>query len=454
MICVTGAERDVASLCARIASTDDLLCEVRADQLERIDDALFDLVAREGPRILFCCRPPAQGGAFAGSEAERVGLLERAERAGARWIDVEHDVPLERFDRSRVVLSWHDFDGADELLRMARELAPRRAGVLKLAVRVDDAAQIERLREARAIIDGPAVLIAMGAAGLLSRVRYGSLGSEWTYVAADHANATAPGQLDLDEARAMGLPGTRDAPFCALVGGPQVFSSPGPRVYNACYRRRGLALSYLPIITTSLRATLPLFEKLGARGLSVTMPLKGEALALSTPDSLAAAVQSVNSLRPIPGGWEGTNTDIEGVRAPLAQVSPTGTALILGAGGAARAAAHACRGLGLGVVVSARTARGPEEVIPWEDRAHVVHDVLINATPIAGDTSPWPDDAPLAKCVFDLAIAERSLLLERASREGGAAIDARRMWIHQGARQMSWMLDTAFTAQELEAELS
>lgn len=454
MICVTGAERDLASLSARITSAGDSLCEVRADHLDTIDDDLFSLVEREGPRILFCCRAPSEGGAFTGSEADRVALLERAAHAGARFVDIEHHVPFERFDPSRVVLSWHDFAGAGALVEMARALAPRRPGVLKLAVQIEDAAELERLREARALIDGPAVLIGMGRAGLLSRVRYASLGSEWTYVAADRAGATAPGQLDLAEARAMGLPDTRDAPFCALVGGPQVFSSPGPRVYNACYRRRALPMSYLPIITTSLSQTLPLLAKLGLRGASVTMPLKSEALALSTPDPLAAAVGSVNSLRPSAGGWEGTNTDVEGVRAPLAGLSPRGTALILGAGGAARAAAHACRGLGLRVIVSARSPRGPDEVVPWEDRTRVSHDILINATPIAGDVSPWPDDAPLAPCVFDLAIAEDSRLLARARRLGRTAIDARRMWIHQGARQMSWMLDTPFTAEELEAELS
>jgi 3-dehydroquinate dehydratase type I len=420
---------------------------VRADHLERIDDDLFRWLEREGDRVLFCCRSKEQGGRFDGTEAERLAILQRAK---TRWVDVEHDLPLEGFDRDRVVLSWHDFEGSGRVKARACALAGRGAGVVKLAARVDDAAEIALLEEARHEIEGDAVLIGMGDAGLLSRVRYGALGSAWTYVAADARHVTAPGQLDWAGARVMGLPDAANAPFCALVGGPQVMGSPGTRVYNALYRDLGLDLSYLPILTHSLTDCLPLLDRLGARGLSATMPLKHEALGLCAADELAIAVGSANSMRRTDAGWEGTNTDVAGVRLPLEEAGVRGTALVLGAGGAARAAIHACGQLGLDVAVSARSPRGLEGVVPWQDRGAVKHDVLINATPVAGARSPWPNDVPLARCVFDLAIAPKSALLDRARREGRVAIDATRMWIHQGAEQMSWMLDRSISASQLE----
>lgn len=453
MICVTGRESTLDALAARLHRIDghDVLHEVRADHLQHIDDDLFSLIEREGERVLFCCRPHNQGGAFAGSEAERLALLHRA--TDARWVDVEHDAPLDGFDLDRVVLSWHDFECHDDVIAQARSLAERRPAVVKLAARVEDARHLGVLLGARREIPGDAVLIAMGPAGLLSRVRYGALGSRWTYVAAEPELCTAPGQLSYDDAVAMGLPGTAGAPFCALIGGLQVLGSPGTRVYNALYRELGLELSYLPIVTRSLSACWPLLSTLAVRGLSVTMPLKDEALALCEADALATNVGSVNSMRNVNHVWEGTNTDVEGVRAPLAEAGVAGRALVLGAGGAARAAAHACRMLALDVTISARSPRGLTDVVPWDARSDIAHDVLINATPIAGATSPWPDDAPLAGCVFDLAIADGSALLDRAEREGSVAIDARRMWLHQGAQQMSWMLDVDLTAEQLEEHL-
>jgi len=239
-------------------------------------------------------------------------------------------------------------------------------------------------------------------------------------------------------------------------------SSVGPAVYNQLFRRRGRSESYVPVVSTSLRALWPLLERLGTQGLSVTMPLKDEAFALCAPEPIACETGAVNSLRPASDGaarWQGTNTDVEGVRAPLANCSNHKRALILGSGGAARAAAHACRSLGLNLLVSARNqARAASlggQQVPWDERGDTQLSgvILINATPICGPSaSPWPENAPLqAAVVFDLAIGKGgSRLLERARQNGAITLDAQRMWVHQGAQQMSWLLREPVSPEELE----
>jgi 3-dehydroquinate dehydratase type I len=488
MLCVTGNEPTAAEWLARVEACDrraagaPLLHELRLDALEAPNDDAFAALARHAARAIVCCRPTRQGGAFAGDEAARLELLRRAAATGVRWLDVEADVTPDttnalagalRSHDGALILSWHDFAGLPvDLAARARVMSERTAtdrGAVKIAVAVSDAADIARLVAAFEDIAVPHVAIAMGPAGLLSRTHYAALGSAWSYVAATTDAATAPGQIDLETALAWGMPDSAREPLFALLGGEQVLRSPGPRVYNRFLRARGDRSSYVPIVAKKLGAVLPLLDRLGTRGLSVTMPLKLEALTRCRPDAIAREVGAVNSLRRH-DHWEGTNTDVEGIRAPLAalvQARLLRRAVILGSGGAARAAAMAARRLGLKVEVCARQlevarqvaragSRAGGKAFVWDERprtAPLRDAVLINATPIAGSESPWPDHAPLdAAVVFDTALgAAGSRLLERARTSGAVTLGPERMWLAQGAAQMSWFLGEKISAAELEA---
>ncbi|MEM1033418.1 MAG: type I 3-dehydroquinate dehydratase [Myxococcota bacterium] len=480
MLCTTGAETTVEALAARLESVDGVH-EVRLDHLDANGfDAVWALLARHAPRVLLCCRPVREGGRYAGDEATRLALLLRGAAAGVRYVDVEGDVPddaVGTLDPARLVRSHHRFTPTDDpasLVAVARALAARRGAVTKLAVAVSDAAHLDALRGVREAIGGDAVLIGMGPAGLLSRARYRSFGSVWTYVAADAGRATAPGQYDVAAAHHQGLPHAADAPFAALVGGPQVLASPGPRVYPPLFARLGLsARSYLPVITTDLDRALPLLREVGAVGLSVTMPLKAEAAARAArQDPAVVALGVANSLRWRDStGWEATNTDVVGVTAPLTdRVAPGARALVMGAGGAAAAAVEAARQLGLTVAVSARrfdaaarlAARwapaGAVTAVPWAERTATELALLINATPLRGAaTSPWPDDGTRlpARLVFDLALggdaatSADTLLYRQAKAAGASYLEPEAMWRAQGAAQIGWFFDCDVPASAL-----
>jgi len=487
VLCITGKETSAAELNIRIEQSDGALHqagvktwmhEVRLDALASIDDDTFALIDKLGSRALVCCRPSREGGAFAGDEAARIALLRRAHETPARYIDVEHDVPeshLSGFDRERIVLSRHDFNAVPpQALAILKQMADRSVGAVKLACHVNAAEQLAPLHYAARELQKQhvsAAIIGMGPAGLVSRSHYRAFGSAWTYVAASAQTATAPGQLDLPTALTMNLPRSAGAPLYGLVGGPQVFSSPGPRTYCALFRAHDLPSSYVPIIVSDLSAALPLLESLGARGLSVTMPLKRSALGLAIPDALAQEAAAANTLWRQDDGWHASNTDIRGVRVPLdatmAEVTRVSgreaRVLILGTGGAARAAVMACAQLGLQITVSGRNIEAANRTVgnrgtttAWLDRSHHPHDVLINATSIGGLQCPWPENARLnAQIVFDLAIAtEPSRLLEQAHARGALTLDPTAMWIHQGAAQMQLMLKRRIDDEDLETAMS
>jgi shikimate 5-dehydrogenase len=292
----------------------------------------------------------------------------------------------------------------------------------------------------------------------LSRARHRALGSAWTYVSA--GAATAEGQLDVTSVERLGLSEAASSPCFALVGGPSVAASPGVQTYNRLFRKLGLPHSYLAACCRSLANTLPVLERFGVTGLSVTMPHKLAALTLCLPDEQAHRVGAVNSMRWRDGRWHGHNSDVAGVREPLARAlsrQPNREpVLVLGAGGAARAAVEACRQLRLEVVVSARRLERASALgvgtCAWHERATQPHGVLINATSLGGDESPWPEGQPLAPLIFELAL-HGDRLLQQGRAAGRVVLTPRMMWLAQGAEQMSWLLDRTISAEQLREHL-
>lgn len=472
MLCVTGNEARIQALAARLERTPKgALAEVRLDLLDEPLDAAFELIAQHADKLIVCLRPRRQGGGYPGAESSRLELLGKAAVRGPAYLDIEGDCSDGELaalraagERStgaapKLVLSWHEFSGQQQrraaAIVRARELAGRDVDLLKLAVAVDDPVELEDLLDLADTLERPAVLLAMGPAGQLSRSRYARFGSPWTYVTESETAGTAAGQLTLDDARRLGLPDSADAPFFALVGGAQVVHSPGPRVYNALFRQQAKPWAYHAICTDQAERCFALLARLGAQGLSVTMPHKLAALAYGRGDASAESVGAANTLRFGADGAEATNTDVAGVAAPLAvaleQLPVDGaaddrSALILGAGGAARAAVIACRQLGLTPWVSARRAEQAraiaEHVVTWQDWPEHAATVLINATPLAGPSTPLAGalDAKRWPIVFDLALAaEPSELLAQAAVSNALTIAAREMWLHQAVAQLAFV---------------
>jgi shikimate dehydrogenase len=352
------------------------------------------------------------------------------------------------------------------------ELRTLRGHVLKLAVAVGDAADLEPLRRLGRRRDRPVVLVGLGAAGVLSRVCHRRFGSAWSYVAADEANRTAPGQLTWATAREWRLCGGDDPAPVALLGGPQVHGSPGPEVYNGLFARRGVPWVYLPVETARLAETWALLRELGARAASVTMPHKRDALALV--DALgesAAAVGAINTIHDDHGVRSGANTDGVGAARALAAVGPLRGAavLVLGAGATARAVALALAGEGANVGVWNRTAAKaralaadlaaarPGTRIEAVERIGGSFDVLVNATSVGlgGAGCPWDDRSSLSgKVVLDcVAQPPRTPLIALAAAAGATTVTGLEMWLHQGAAQASLWLGEPVGAEELRALL-
>ena len=453
LLCVTAAAPTMAELCrARdeaFATTGADLVEVRLDHADRPDVAAA-LSGRAGPVIL-TCRAAWEGGRFRGSEEERRRILEQAVQAGAEYVDVEAAAEFapalitSRQGRG-IVASRHQFEAPPrEVASLYRHLRGLGAEVAKLAVAVDRLSDMLPLFELGQKDDEPHVLLAMGAAGVASRVLAARMRNRWTFA----GDGVAPGQLPADR-MLQHLHFRRIRPDATLYGvtGNPVMHSRSPIMHNAGFAALGQNAAYLPLEAADAEDLASFVRALDFQGISITAPFKVTLMPfVDELTGVARRVGAINTIVVRNGRWIGDNTDVEGFLAPLAGVSLRGTrACILGGGGAARAVAIALADSGADVLVSARRDEAAREiaelaggrVVPFPPPANT-WDLLVNAIPAgpAAATESPIGSAPFdGRVVYDLVYEpEHTKLLADARAAGCRTIGGLDMLIAQAERQ-------------------
>lgn len=458
-ICVTLTERDAAAALGemkRLSSMADLF-EVRADYLD--DPSPEPLAARKPKPLIYTLRRAGEGGRFRGSEEDRLALFARALAAGFDYIDIEDDAPWRKLSaagRGRLIVSHHDFARTPtDLFGIYRRLRESPADVIKIATMANslyDAARIFDLLEKAGGDDRRLAALAMGAMGAATRILGPSRGSFFTYAAARPGNEAAPGQVPLEE-----MIGTyrfrsieRSTAIYGLIGRPTAHSL-SPRVHNAAFAELEINAVYIPFETDSLGSFFSLNNRLGGVGFSVTIPYKVEIVRfMDALDPTAQKIGAVNTVAIREGKKIGYNTDVEGFIRPLERrIALRGKrAVVLGAGGAARAAAFALLERGVEILVLSRNRERARELAlelgancgGLEELARHDFDLLINATPVGMfpnvDESPAPAELLAGKIVYDLVYNPPETKLLREARGAGAlAISGIEMFLEQAAAQ-------------------
>ena len=455
-LCATVTAETTAGLrAARDAAAGADLVELRLDGVRDLDVA-GALAGRAGP-VVVTCRPVREGGRFDGAEDERRRVLERAFDLGADWVDLEWGADFERLVADRrgrnVVLSMHDFEGTPADLE-SRHRAMRATGaeVVKIAAYSRSAADVVRLRRlGRVAGDEPTVLVGMGPIGVPTRLLPAHFGSAWTYA----GDGVAPGQVPLADMLGCYRCGRSTASTAVYgVAGVPIAHSLSPVMHNAGFADARLDAVYVPFEAAGPGDLMELVQALGVRGLSVTAPFKESILDYAADvDPVARKTGAVNTLRADGGGWRGMNTDVAGFLAPLdARGEIRGLrCCVLGAGGAARAAAVGLAGRGGAVTVCARRPERAAEVAALAGGVAAPFppvpgswDLLVNTTPVG--TAPHVDETPLPRAalaggstVYDLVYNPgRTRLLRDAEAAGCRTVGGLDMLAAQAERQFEW----------------
>jgi 3-dehydroquinate dehydratase/shikimate dehydrogenase len=442
--------------------------EFRLDYLEKPLLALPKLkqflAENNAVTAIATCRRTANGGKFSGNVAAEIEVLSKAATAGFHIVDVELESAtamkkgeLQKLRETGValIISHHDFDATKDLDGIYKRIVPFAPDFIKIVPTAKTLYDnvtlmrfIERMEDHTNIIG-----VCMGDAGIISRVLSLRAGSAFTFAAATMGEETGPGQI---AARTLIETYRIDQVDAATkvygVAGNPIRSSLSPIMMNTAFRRETVNAVYLALQAHKLNDLLKLVHEIPIQGLSVTMPLKQEIMAhLEKTDPLSAKIGACNTvLRAQDGKLYGFNTDVAGITGPLEKRMSLRDAkvLVLGAGGAARAAVFGLRDKGAEVFILNRTAETAQKLarqagaktMKKDALAKTTFDAIVNATPIgmAGIKAPQILEAKdlNTKLVFDLVYNPLETPLLRLARQKGIPIiTGIEMFVQQGARQ-------------------
>ncbi len=244
-----------------------------------------------------------------------------------------------------------------------------------------------------------------------------------------------------------------------IIGWP-VSHSLSPVMHNAAFRALEIPAVYglFPVAPEDLKAALEGLKALNIRGVSVTIPHKENVIPhLDALNEVAWQIGAVNTILHREKKLLGFNTDWIGVKEALGEVIVLRgkRAVVVGAGGAARAVVYALKHEGAEVVIYNRTwekardlaERFSVEARPWEELPRAKGEVLVQTTSVGlkEDVSPVPKEVLSGfQVVMDIVYTPLETRLLREAREMGCTVvHGLKMLVYQGAEQFR-----LFTGQE------
>ena len=444
--------------------------ECRLDFLAHIPspEDLERLLADPPLDVIVTYRPTREGGRFDGDESQRLEVLRNAARFGAAFIDVEMDVPRADWADAEIILSHHDFDGVPkDLDAIAAEQDASDAAVNKVTFAAGGPEDALRALDVLRACGKPTIALAMGDAGVLSRVLARKFGAFGTFAAAGPGASSAPGQPTIAEMRnlyrweAIG----EETKVYGVIGHP-VGHSMSPAIHNAAFAAAGIDAVYLPLPVAPGAENLDRFlDAVLARpwadvsGLSVTIPHKENALAFVEPercDGLAVKIGAINTVTISPDGTlRGDNTDYAAAIDALCNAMDIAreglggrSVAVLGAGGASRAIVAALAHYNADVTIYNRTvSRGERLAEEFAFRSagldaldELDAEIVINCTPIGMhpnvDAAPLKRIPPAVKVVFDTIYNPiETRLLAEARAAGCLCVPGLDMFLNQAVAQ-------------------
>lgn len=456
MICIPiiaeTTEKALADM-ARARAFADLI-EIRADYIHDLD--LAKILASKPKPVIITITPENESGKFTGTEAERTALLRQAVDLGADYIDISINCPelkslISYCKNTKSIVSYHNYQETPaDIFDTCQKLAATGADIIKIATFANKLSDNLKIFDLFRKSSKEIIALCMGEKGELSRILGPIYGSFLTFGSLEAGKESAPGQIPapilkdiyrVDREQGFDLYG--------LIGNP-VNKSKGYILFNTLFRQYHLNSLYLNFLVDDIDDFTRYFQGM-LSGFSITMPLKQDLMhILNNISAEAEKIGAINTIVKDKGRITGHNTDINGIIGPLLERTPIKNkrVTLLGAGGAARAAAVGILNKGGHLTILNRTESKAKTLAedlgcsfgPLSDFENLETDILINMTAVGmfPDVDQTPVDTALLKdmVVFDgIYNPEKTKLLIEAEKNGCITIPGTDMFIHQAAEQ-------------------
>jgi 3-dehydroquinate dehydratase/shikimate dehydrogenase len=481
ILCVTigrGRHRHLIAEHKHLAELGCKLVELRLDFLMTPPNLKRLLPERPCP-VVVTCRRDKDGGRWVKSEEARQMLLRQAIAAGVEYVDLEEDIAqtITRFGKTKRIISYHNFqETPEDLTALHARLSNLDADIVKIATMAHSPHDNLRLMRLMRTSRVPTIAICMGEFGQPSRVLAGKFGAPFSY-ATFHAERTmAPGQLSYQQMKEIYRYEkiNTETEVYGVIADP-VAHSLSPQIHNAGFDALGLNKVYVPfrVRPEDLTQFMHDCRELGISGLSVTIPHKEEILHHATKfDEASQEIGACNTLLWKDDDKIGYNTDYRAAMSSIDDIFggdeatlglASKDALVLGAGGVARAIVVGLRRRGAAITIASRTAARADALatfckgraVPWDDRHTVEADLVVNCTPLG--MHPRVDESPLNAgflrrhmVVFDTVYNPEQTLLVKQAREASCrgVITGVDMFVGQASLQFRY-----FTGADAPSDL-
>jgi 3-dehydroquinate dehydratase / shikimate dehydrogenase len=482
-VCVTIIGKNAAEMIdkAEQVARDNSFIEFRLDYLSQPATFFPKLKAfldyNPHVTLVATCRRVRSGGKFRGAVAKEVEILCKAALQGCQLVDIELESATQlkpkdweklRRSNANVILSFHDFRGTKNLEKIYEKMAQYPADFIKIvttAKELNDNVVMMKFLASKSD-ERPIIGVCMGEQGLISRLLSVRAGSVFTFGAAMAGEETAPGQIAARTLRETFRIEQVDAATRVYgVAGDPIAHSLSPAMMNTAFRRENLNAVYLALHAKTLADLMRCVRDIPIHGMSITMPYKESIIKyLDKTDAITEKIGACNTvIRSQDGNLYGFNTDVAGIIRPIEhRMAIKGSRfLVIGAGGAARAAVFGLKERGGDVYIINRTAAAGQKLARQAhaksiQRANLAKliakqklsfDCIINATPVGmdgdGNGKKLPEEKPLltekelaTRYVFDMVYSPAETRFTKMARAKGIhVIPGVEMFVHQGARQ-------------------
>ncbi len=372
MLCLTlnGATmKENYTILAQNANYASLL-ELRIDTLN-LDDATELEEATLFPShttlpVILTCRRQSDAGEFAQSERNRLSLLKKVSAGAFTYVDLEANVrkpDLEaalRTQGKKIIRSIHSFDSPKDNFDVKISHIIEKGDIPKIAVQINGIADLVKLFKLGEKFKGKGeiIIIGMGKYGIASRVLYKKLGSMLTFCAANDPKAV--GLINIKTMKEL-YRADQVSDLTRIYGviGDPVGKSISPAIQNLGFKAVKENAIYVPFNVDDVKQFFVLASILNIQGFSVTVPHKIHVLPyLGQTSREVRQLGSCNTVCKKNNLWQGSNTDYYGflelIEKPL-KAGKIKNALVLGAGGGARAIVWALRNHNVNITILNRT---------------------------------------------------------------------------------------------------